>query len=78
MNVFSKQGKEGHKGPHSYSVSGRAKEPGVKLLAGISMNELLNDCGGMLDGHKFLVIYLEDPRGIYLLKWQIYHLISEH
>ena len=53
---FSKQGKEGFKGPHSYSVSGRVKEPGVKLApAGITMNELLNDyCGGMLDGHKFL------------------------
>ena len=53
---FSKQGKKGFKGPHSYSVSGRVKEPGVKLApAGITMNELLNDyCGGMLDGHKFL------------------------
>lgn len=53
---FSKQGKVGHKGPHSFSVSGRVKEPGVKLApAGISMNELLNDyCGGMLNGHKFL------------------------
>ena len=38
---FSKQGKDGHKGPHSYSVSGRVKKPGVKLApAGISMNEL--------------------------------------
>ena len=53
---FSKQGKQGHKGPHSYSVSGRVKEPGVKLApAGITMNELLNEyCGGMLEGHKFL------------------------
>ena len=53
---FSNQGKKGHKGPHSYSVSGRVKNPGVKLApAGITMDELLNDyCGGMLDGHKFL------------------------
>ncbi len=53
---FSTQGKKGHKGPHSYSVSGRVKNPGVKLApAGITMNELLNEyCGGMLDGHKFL------------------------
>ena len=30
------------KGPHSYSVSGRVKKPGVKLApAGITMNELL-------------------------------------
>ena len=55
-NWFSKQGKNGHKGPHSYSVSGRVKNPGVKLApAGITMNELLDDyCGGMKDGHKFL------------------------
>ncbi len=53
---FSDQGKKGHKGPHSYSVSGRVKNPGVKLApAGITMDELLNEyCGGMLDGHKFL------------------------
>ena len=53
---FSKQGKKGHKGPHSFSISGRVKNPGVKLApAGITMDELLNDyCGGMLDGHKFL------------------------
>ena len=53
---FSNQGKKGHKGPHSYSVSGRVKNPGVKLApAGITMDELLNEyCGGMLDGHKFL------------------------
>lgn len=52
---FSSQGKPGHKGPHSYSVSGRVKKPGVKLApAGITINELINDyCGGMLDGHKF-------------------------
>ncbi len=52
---FSKQGKRDFKGPHSFSVSGRVKKPGVKLApAGISMNELLEEyCGGMLDGHKF-------------------------
>ncbi len=55
-NWYSKQGKNGHKGPHSYSVSGRVKNPGVKLApAGITMNELLDDfCGGMEDGHNFL------------------------
>ena len=53
---FANQGKKGHKGPHSYSVSGRVKNPGVKLApAGITIDELLNQyCGGMLDGHKFL------------------------
>ena len=52
---FSSQGKNGRKGPHSYSVSGRVKNPGVKLApAGITMNELIKDyCGGMEDGHKF-------------------------
>ena len=54
-NWFSSQGKNGHKGPHSFSVSGRVKNPGVKIApAGITMNELINDyCGGMEDGHKF-------------------------
>tara|TARA_B100000989_G_scaffold52319_1_gene34900 strand:+ start:9525 stop:11195 length:1671 start_codon:yes stop_codon:yes gene_type:complete len=54
-NWFSSQGKAGHKGPHSYSVSGRVKNPGVKLApAGITVNELIdNYCGGMLDGHEF-------------------------
>ena len=52
---YSNQGKKGHKGPHSYSVSGRVKNPGVKLApSGITMNELLNEyCGGMQDGHNF-------------------------
>jgi len=52
---FSSQGKKGHKGPHSYSVSGRVKKPGVKVApAGITINELINDyCGGMEDGHNF-------------------------
>ena len=52
---FSSQGKNGRKGPHSYSVSGRVKNPGVKLApAGITMNELIKDyCGGMEEGHKF-------------------------
>lgn len=52
---FAKQGRGDHKGPRSYSVSGRVKEPGVKLApAGISMQELIDDyCGGMADGHSF-------------------------
>ncbi|MBM08667.1 MAG: NADH-quinone oxidoreductase subunit F [Magnetovibrio sp.] len=41
--------------PHFFSVSGRVKEPGVKLApAGITANQLINDyCNGMLDGHTF-------------------------
>ena len=46
--------KNGRKGLRSYSVSGRVKEPGVKLApAGVTIRELINDyCGGMLDGHE--------------------------
>ncbi len=52
---FASQGKEGHKGARSYSVSGRVKKPGVVLApAGVTVNELINDyCGGMLEGHTF-------------------------
>jgi formate dehydrogenase len=52
---FASQGRHGRMGLRSFSVSGRVKEPGVKLApAGITMNELLNEfCGGMQDGHAF-------------------------
>ena len=52
---FADQGKPGHPGPRSWSVSGRVKEPGVKLApAGITIRELIDDyCGGMADGHSF-------------------------
>ncbi|WP_428648443.1 NAD(P)H-dependent oxidoreductase subunit E [Roseibium sp.] len=52
---FASQGRRGHKGFRSFSVSGRVKQPGVKLApAGITMNELLEEfCGGMEDGHSF-------------------------
>ncbi len=52
---FADQGRDGHKGPHSFSVSGRVKEPGVKLTpAGITAAELIEDyCGGMAEGHRF-------------------------
>ena len=72
---FSSQGKKGHKGPHSYSVSGRVKNPGVKLApAGITMNELLNDyCGGMQDGHKFF--WLSSG---WCLWWNLTSIESQH
>lgn len=56
---FSSHGANGRKGLRSYSVSGRVKNPGVKLApAGTSLRELVeNYCGGMLDGHK-LYAYL--------------------
>ena len=52
---FSAQGRNGGKGPRSFSVSGRVKEPGVKLApAGITVRELIDEfCGGMADGHAF-------------------------
>jgi len=56
---FSEQGKEGHPGPRSWSVSGRVKKPGVKLApAGVTIRELIEDyCGGMEDGHTFKAYY---------------------
>ncbi len=40
-------------GLRTFSVSGRVKEPGVKLCpAGITLKELVDQyCGGMADGH---------------------------
>ena len=42
-----------HSGIRSFSVSGRVKNPGVKLTpAGIPLSKLITDyCGGMQDGH---------------------------
>jgi NADH:ubiquinone oxidoreductase subunit F (NADH-binding)/NADH:ubiquinone oxidoreductase subunit E len=52
---FSSQGRHGRKGLRSFSVSGRVKNPGVKLApAGITIQELIDEyCGGMLDGQRF-------------------------
>ncbi|MBF8177524.1 NADH-ubiquinone oxidoreductase-F iron-sulfur binding region domain-containing protein [Herminiimonas contaminans] len=52
---FTSHGRNGRKGLRSYSVSGRVKNPGVKLApAGISIQELIDEyCGGMLDGQTF-------------------------
>ncbi|MEP0408425.1 MAG: NADH-ubiquinone oxidoreductase-F iron-sulfur binding region domain-containing protein [Roseibium sp.] len=52
---FATQGRCGHKGFRSFSVSGRVKNPGVKEApAGITMKELIEEfCGGMEDGHTF-------------------------
>ena len=50
---FAGHGRHGGKGLRSYSVSGRVREPGVKLApAGITLAELIDEyCGGMADGH---------------------------
>ncbi|ATG40405.1 NAD(P)H-dependent oxidoreductase subunit E [Phaeobacter piscinae] len=46
--------KNGRKGLRSYSVSGRVKNPGVHLLpAGSTITDIIEACGGMLDGHAF-------------------------
>jgi formate dehydrogenase len=52
---FTSQGRRDKKGFRSFSVSGRVKNPGVKLApAGVTMNELINEySGGMVDGHTF-------------------------
>ncbi len=48
-------GRNGRNGWRSYSVSGRVKQPGVKLApAGITVKELIEEyCGGMQVGHIF-------------------------
>jgi formate dehydrogenase len=52
---FSGQGRNGRNGRRTFSVSGRVKNPGVKLApAGITVRELIEEyCGGMADGHSF-------------------------
>ena len=52
---FTSQGRRDRKGFRSFSVSGRVKNPGVKLApAGVTMQELIDEfCGGMAAGHIF-------------------------
>ncbi len=56
---FAAQGRHGRSGLRSFSVSGRVREPGVKLApAGITLHELIEEyCGGMAEGHT-LYAYL--------------------
>ncbi|MGY8903860.1 MAG: NAD(P)H-dependent oxidoreductase subunit E [Burkholderiales bacterium] len=56
---FTGQGRNGRTGLRSFSVSGRVKNPGVKLApAGITLRELIDEfCGGMQAGHQ-LYAYL--------------------
>ncbi|HKS18581.1 MAG TPA: NADH-ubiquinone oxidoreductase-F iron-sulfur binding region domain-containing protein [Bradyrhizobium sp.] len=48
-------GRNDRLGLRSYSVSGRVKNPGMKLApAGITVRDLIDEfCGGMADGHTF-------------------------
>jgi len=52
---FASHGANGRKGLRSFSVSGRVRDPGVKLApAGITIKALIDEhCGGMLEGHAF-------------------------
>ncbi len=51
---FAAHGRRGRRGLRWFSVSGRVRDPGVKLApAGISVRELVDEfCGGMLPGHE--------------------------
>ncbi|MGD9835039.1 MAG: NADH-ubiquinone oxidoreductase-F iron-sulfur binding region domain-containing protein [Piscinibacter sp.] len=51
---FASQGRNGRKGLRSFSVSGRVREPGVKLApAGITLRQLVDEyCGGLPEGHE--------------------------
>lgn len=52
--VLSAVEKNGRKGLRSYSVSGRVAKPGVYLLpAGSTITDIIEACGGMVEGHKF-------------------------
>ena len=52
---FADAGEGEAKGLRSYSVSGRVREPGVKVVpAGTTARQLVEGhCGGMADGHEF-------------------------
>ena len=52
---FTSQGRNGRSGLRTFSVSGRVRDPGVKLApAGITARQLIDEfCGGMADGHIF-------------------------
>jgi len=52
---WKSHGRNGRFGLRSFSVSGRVKDPGVKLApAGITVRELIEEfCGGMSEGHRF-------------------------
>ena len=52
---FTGHGRNGRKGLRTFSVSGRVRDPGVKLApAGITARQLIDEfCGGMAPGHAF-------------------------
>jgi NADH:ubiquinone oxidoreductase subunit F (NADH-binding)/NADH:ubiquinone oxidoreductase subunit E len=52
---FTSHGRNGRKGLRTFSVSGRVRDPGVKLApAGITARQLIDEfCGGIAEGHVF-------------------------
>jgi len=58
-SAHAAHGRRGRSGLRLFSVSGRVRDPGVKLApAGISVHELIEEfCGGMAQGHE-LYAYL--------------------
>jgi formate dehydrogenase len=52
---WNSHGRNDRHGLRSYSVSGRVKNPGMKLApAGVTVRELIDEfCGGMAEGHTF-------------------------
>ncbi|NNG05996.1 MAG: NADH-quinone oxidoreductase subunit F [Inquilinus sp.] len=52
---YAGEGRNGRQGLRAFSVSGRVREPGVKIApAGITARQLIDEfCGGMADGHGF-------------------------
>jgi NADH:ubiquinone oxidoreductase subunit F (NADH-binding)/NADH:ubiquinone oxidoreductase subunit E len=52
---WKSHGRNDRHGLRSFSVSGRVKNPGMKLApAGVTVRELIDEfCGGMADGHTF-------------------------
>jgi formate dehydrogenase beta subunit len=52
---WKSHGRNGRTGLRSYSVSGRVKQPGVKIApAGLTIQQLIDEfCGGMSEGHSF-------------------------
>jgi formate dehydrogenase beta subunit len=51
---FAAHGRHGRSGLRRFSVSGRVRQPGVKLApAGITLRELVDEyCGGLPEGHR--------------------------
>ena len=55
VDWWKSHGRNGRTGLRSFSVSGRVRNPGVKLApAGITVQQLIDEyCGGMSEGHHF-------------------------